>query len=80
MTNFSPHYIFLCGGNKLILSSPNYELHMDYRSADMGAAVISLLIGHLNGIFGHHNFLLSNIIAIIRCGVAAPTNDINTVY
>ena len=45
----------------------------------MGAAVIPLLIGHLNGIFGH-NFLLSNIIAIFKCGVAAPTNDINTVY
>ena len=36
MTNFSPHYIFLCGGNKLTLSKPNYELHMDYRSADNG--------------------------------------------
>ena len=36
MTNFNPHYIFLCGWNKLTLSRPNYELHMDCRSADNG--------------------------------------------
>ena len=46
----------------------------------IGAAVIPLLIGHLNGIFGDRNFLPSNIITIIRRGVAAPTNDINAVY
>ena len=70
MTNFSPHYIFLCGGNKLSLSRPNYELRMGCRSVDNGRRRdISL----------SRNFLLGNIIAIIRCGVAAPANGINTV-